>query len=132
MCWSCDPLGVERPAEVISSDVDTEEIEVLDSFHSSSIDVKRDLYSALGLPVVDYHFLNFLDIKREIIVMAPFWHTSDLLSVGCLISVCDEAQDGCLTSNLENDAGTVIDNTVMSEQTVELGAEYTSLWGACV
>lgn len=43
-------------------------------------------------------------INREIIVLAPLRPISDLLSVHCLISVCDAVQNGCVINKLEIDA----------------------------
>ena len=60
------------------------------------------------------------------------WYQQVSASVGHLIVVRDEAQDGCVVSKLNDDIGAVLGSTVLNDQGVQEGAKHTALWYARV
>ena len=62
--------------------------------------------------------------------MAPCCQDSDLLSVGSLIVVGDETQDGSVVCKLKDDVGAVRGHAVMHEQGTQEGSEYAALRGS--
>jgi len=72
------------------------------------------------LPEVQDHLLNLADIEREVVALAPCCQVPDLLSVGGLIIVGDETQDG---GEFKDGVGAVCVYTVMHVQGVQ---EWTS------
>ena len=66
------------------------ELEALDPLHHSLIDVNGGVIGH-PFPVVHNQLLCFADVEGEVVVLAPHCQVSDLLDIGCLIVVSDQA-----------------------------------------
>ena len=75
-----------KAKKAIVAMVDTKELETLDMLHYSPVDV----------PVVHDNLLCFAHIEGEVVVLAPHYQVSDLLPIGCLIVVDDQAYHCCV------------------------------------
>ena len=80
-------------------------------------------------PVVHNHLLCLDHVEGEVVVLAPHGQVSDLLPIGCLVVVSDQAVVIC---KLNDGVGVVPGRAVMSEQGVQEGAEHAPLRGPCV
>ncbi len=89
----CDDVWVVSSVQVLI-DVNPEEPEAV--FDSS--DGKGGVSFPLSLPVVHNQLLCFADLEMDVVVLAPRCQGSDLLSVGRLIIVGDQADDGHVSS----------------------------------
>jgi hypothetical protein len=96
--------------------VDTKELETLNPLHYSPIDVNGGLFG-LPFPVIHNQFLCLARIEGEVVVLAPHCHFSDLLPIGCLIVVGNQAYHCCVVSKL-NGVGVVFGHAVMGDQGV--------------
>ena len=79
-------------------------------------------YSPQSSPCLDH-------IEGEVVVLAPHGQVSDLLPIGCLIVVGDQAYHCCVISKLNDGVGVVPDCAVMNEQGVREGTEHAPLRG---
>ncbi len=104
------------PGQVLF-DMNPEEPEAANSLHHRPIDVKGGISFSLLLPVVHYQLLCFADIEMEVVVPAPRCQGSDLLSVGRLVIVGNQADDG---------------HAVMHKQGAQERAEHAALRGTGV
>jgi len=84
----------------------------------------------LSLPEVHDHLLSLADIEGEVIALAPCCQVPDLLSVGGLIIVGDETQDGGVIRKLKDGIGAMCRYTVMRIQGVQEWTEYSALRGS--
>ena len=71
-------------------DVDTKELEALKLLHYSSVDENGDVLGA-PFPVVHNHLLSLGYVEGQVVILAPPGQVSDLLPIGCLIVVSDQA-----------------------------------------
>ena len=71
-------------------------------------------------------------VEGEVLVLAPHGQVSDLLSIGCLVVVGDQAYHCCVIGKCNDGVGVVPGSAVMSEQGVQEGTEHASLRGSCV
>src|SRR4029434_9495939 len=62
-----------------------------------------------------------------VVVLAPCCQAPYLISIGGLIVVRDETQDGSVVCKLQDDVGTVCCHTVLRVQGVQEGTEYAPL-----
>ena len=108
--------------------MDTKELEALNLLHCSPVDE-----NVLGpvLPVVHNHLLCLDHIEGDVVVLAPHGQVSDLLHIGCLIVVGDQAYHCCVIGKLDDGVGVMPGHTVMSEQGVQEGTEHAPLRGPC-
>ena len=67
-------------AEVRSSLMNTEEFEVGDSLHYSSVDVYGVVTPPLQLPEVHDHLLSLADVERHVVILAPCYQAPYLIS----------------------------------------------------
>ena len=74
-------------------------------------------------PVVDNHLLCLDPVEGEVVVLAPHGQVSDLLPLGCLIVVGDQAYHCCVIGKLNDGIGVLPGHAVMSEQGVQEGTE---------
>jgi len=81
------------------------------------------------LPEVHDHLLSLADVEREVVSPAPCCQVPDLLSVGGLIIVADETQDGGVVRKLK-DGVVVCGYTAICVQGVQEWTEYTALRGS--
>ena len=58
-------------------------------------------------PVVHNQFLCLAHVEGEVVVLAPHYQVSDLLPVGCLIVVGDQAYHRCVVNKLNDGVGVV-------------------------
>ena len=72
-------------------DVDTKELETLDPLHYSPVD-----------QIVHYQLLCLAHTEGEVVVLAPQCQFSDLLPIGRLIIVGDQAYHCCVVSKLND------------------------------
>ena len=102
--------------------MDTEELEALDLLYKSPVDVEG---GELGPPflVVHNQLLYLVDIEEEVVALAPHCQVSDLLPVGRLIGIGDQAYHRCVISKRNDDIGVVHYHTVMGEQGVQDGTK---------
>ena len=84
------------------------------------------------LPVVHDQLLCFADLKGEVVVLAPHYQVSDLLPIGCLIIVSDQAYYRCVVGKLDDGVGVVSGHTVVGNKGVQEGTNYTPLRGSSV
>ena len=110
--------------------MDAKELEALNMLHCSLVDENGDVLGPL-FPVVHNHLLCLDHVEREVVVLAPHGQVSDLLSLGCLVVVYDQAYHCCVIGKC-NGVGGEPGCTVMSEQGVQEGAEHPPLKGPCV
>ena len=59
--------------------------------------------------------------------MAPHCQVSNLLPIGCLIVVCDQAYHSHVVSKLNDGVEVMHDHTVVGEQRVQEGTKHTPL-----
>jgi hypothetical protein len=111
--------------------VDTKELESLDPLHYSPIDVNGGLFGP-PFPVVHDQLLSLTHIEGAVVVLAPHCQFSDLLPIGCLIIVGDQAYHCCVVSKLNDGVGVVFGHTVVGEQGVQEGNKYSPLRGPSV
>jgi hypothetical protein len=83
-------------------------------------------------PVVHNHLLYLDHVEGGFIVLAPHGRVSDLLPIGCLVVVGDQAYHCCFICKLNDGVGVVPGSAVMSEQGVQEGTEHAPLMGPCV
>ena len=91
--------------------MDTEELVTLNPLHYSLVDVNGGMLSP-PFPVVHDQLLCLADVEGEVVVLAPHCHFSDLLPVGCLIVVDEQAYHRRVVSKL-NGVGVVCVHTVV-------------------
>ena len=78
-------------------DVNTKELEALSLLKCSPIDENGGMLSPL-FPVVLNHLLCLDHVEGEVVVLAPHGQVCDLLPIGCLVVVCDQAYHCCVTT----------------------------------
>ena len=100
--------------------------------HFSLLRVNRFCCALLGslFPVVHNHLLCLDHVEGEVVVLAP--QVSDLLPIGCLIVVGDQAYQCCVISKFNDGVGVVHGRAVMNEQRVQEGTEHAPLRVPCV
>ena len=82
---------------------------------------------------VVHNLLLWLDVvEGEVVVLAPHGQVSDLLPIGGLIIVGDQAYHCYVVGKLNDGVGVVPGHAVMSEQGVQEGTEHASPRGPCV
>jgi hypothetical protein len=96
--------------------VDTKELETLDPLHYSPVDINGGLFGP-HFPVVHDQLLCLAHIEGEVVILAPHFQVSDLLPIGCLIVVGDQAYC-CVISKLNDGVGFMFGHAVMGEQGV--------------
>ena len=84
--------------------MDTEELEALDPLHYSPVDVNRGVLGPL-FPVVHDHNLCLADVEGEVVVLAPHCQVSELLPIGCLIIIGDQAYHRLVVGKLNDGVG---------------------------
>ena len=94
-------------------DVDTKELEALNLLH----------YNPNHLLCLDH-------VEGEVVVLAPPGQVSDILPIGCLVVVGDQAS--CVIGKCNDGVGVVLGRVVMSEQGVQEGTEHVPLRGHCL
>src|SRR4029434_6283207 len=70
LCIFARRVRLHGPGEVIL-DVHTEEFEVGDSLHCSSLNVYGVVTPPLSLPEIHNHILSLADVEREVIILTP-------------------------------------------------------------
>ena len=108
--------------------MDTKELEAL---NFSPIDENGGVLGPL-FPVVHNHLLCLDHVEGEVVVLAPHSQDSDLLPIGCLVIVGDQAYLCCVIGKLNDGVGVVPGRAVLSEQGVQEGTDHTPLRGPCV
>ena len=98
-------------------------LETLDTLHYSPNNVNGGLFGP-HFPVVHDQLLCIADIEGEVVVLAPHWQFSDLLSSGCLIVFGDMAYQCCVFSTLNDGVGVVRGHTGVGEQGVKEGTKH--------
>ncbi|KAK6327856.1 hypothetical protein J4Q44_G00035020, partial [Coregonus suidteri] len=68
-------------------------------------------------------------VEGEVVILAPHGQVSDLLPIGCLIVVGDQAYHCCVVGKLNDGVGVVPGHAVMGEQGVQEGTEHAPLRG---
>ena len=64
---------------------------------------------------------------NRFVVLAPHCQVSDLLPIGCLIVVGDQAYHCCVISKLNDCVGVVLGHAVVGEQGVQEGTKHAPL-----
>ena len=108
--------------------MDTKELEALNLLHYSLIDENGGVLSP-AFPVVHNHLLSLGYIEGKVVILAPSGQVSDLLPIGCLVVVGDQAYRCCVIGKLNYGVGVVPGHAVMSEQGEQEGAEHAALRG---
>ena len=98
--------------------MDTKELEALDLLHYSPIDENGGVLGPL-FRVVHDNFLCLDHVEGEVVVLASHDQVSDLLPVGCLVVVDDQAYHCCVIGKLDDGFRVVPGHAVMSEQGVQ-------------
>ena len=84
-------------------------------------------------PVVHGNLFCLDHVEGEVVVLAPHCQVSDLLLIGRLVVVSDQAYHCCVVGKFIDGVGAVPGRAVMSKQGVQEGAEYAPLRrGPCV
>ena len=104
------------------------ELEALNLLHYSPVDKNGGVPSP-GFLVVHNHLLCLDYVEGEVFVLAPHSQVSDLLPIGCLIVVGDQAYHCCVISELNDGVRVVLGRAVMSVQGVQEGTEHAPLRG---
>jgi hypothetical protein len=100
--------------------VDTKELETLDPLHFSPVNVNGCLFGP-PFPIVYDELLCIAHLEGEVVVLASHYQVSDLLPIGCLIVVGDQAYYCCVVSKLNDGVGVVFGHAVVGEQGVQEG-----------
>ena len=79
--------------------MDTAELEALDLLHYSPVNVDGGMLGP-PFPIVYDQLLCLADFEREVVVLAPHCQVSDLLPVGILIVVDDQAYHRCVVGKV--------------------------------
>ena len=95
----------------------TKELETLDLLHFSPVDVNGGLFGP-PFPIVHDQLLCLADIEGEV---------SDLLPIGWLIVVGDQAYHCFVVSKLNDGVGVMLGHAVVSEQGVQEGTKQAPL-----
>jgi hypothetical protein len=66
-------------------------------------------------------------IEGEVVVLALHCQVSDLLPIGCLIAVGDQAYHCCVVRKLNDGVGVMFGHTVVGEQGVQEGTKHAPL-----
>ena len=74
---------------------------------------------------VDNHLLCPDHIEGEVVVLAPHGQVSDLLPIGCLVVVGDQAYHCWVICKLNDGVGLVLGHAVKGEQGVQGGTVHT-------
>ena len=82
-------------------------------------------------PVVHNHLLSLGYVEEEVVILASPGQVSDLLPIGCLVVVGDQAYHCCVICK-HNDAVGVVPGHAVSEQGVQEGTEHAPLRGSSV
>ena len=109
--------------------MDTKELEALNLLHCSPVDENGGVLGLLS-PVVHNHLLCLDHFEGEVVVLAPHGQASDLLPIGYLVVVGDQAYHCCVICKLNDGVGVVPGRAVMSERGVQEGAEQAPLRGS--
>ena len=102
--------------------MDTKELKTLDPLHYIPVDVNGVMFVP-PLSVVHDLLLCLAHVEGEVVVLAPHCQVSDLLPVGCLIVIHDQAYHRCVISKLNDGLGVMLGHKVMGEQGVQEGAK---------
>lgn len=89
--------------------------------------MSRLLWSACFFPVVDDYFFCFLYVEVQVVLFAPPSKCLNLVSVGCLIVVRDQSEDGGVVCKFKEGVGAVGMCAVVGVQRVESWTEYATL-----
>jgi hypothetical protein len=74
-------------------------------------------------PVAHGQLLCLDHVEGEVVVLALHGQVSDLIPIGCLIVVGDQAYHHCVVSKLNGGVGVVLGHAVVSEQGVQEGTK---------
>ena len=91
--------------------MDLKELETLDPLHCSPVDVNGGRFGP-PFPVVHNH-LHLSHVEGQVVFLASHCQFSDLLPIGCLFDVGDQAYHCCVISKLNDGVGVVFGNTVL-------------------
>ena len=103
----------------------TKELEALNLFHYSPVNENGGVLGP-SFPVVHNHLLCLDQNEGEFVVLAPHDQVPDLLPIGCLIVVGDQAYHCCVIGKIDG-VGVVPGRAVMSAQGVQEGTEHAPL-----
>ena len=109
----------------------TKELEALNLLHYSPVNENGGVLGP-PFPLVHNHLLCLDHDEGEVVILAPHCHVSDLLPIGCLIVVGDQAYHCCVICKLNDGVGVVPGQAVMTEQGVQEGTEHAPLRGSSV
>ena len=84
--------------------MNTKELEALDPLHYSPVDVNGGVLDP-PFPVVHAQLNCLADVEGEVVVLAPHSQVSDLLPIGCLLIVGDQAYHRRVISKLNDGVG---------------------------
>ena len=108
--------------------MNAKELDILNLLHYSPIDGNGGMLSP-PFPVVHNHLLCLDHVEGEAVVLEPSGQVSDILPLGCLIVVGDQAYHCRVIGKLNDGVGVVPGHAVMSEQGVQEGTKYEPLRG---
>ena len=94
--------------------MDAKELEALDPLHNSPVDVDGGVLSPLSV-IVYNQLLGMTDVEGQVVVLVPHCYVSDLLPVGCLITIGDQAYHCCVVSKLDDGVGHMRGHAVVGE-----------------
>ena len=78
-------------------------------------------------PAVPDQLLCLADVDGEVVVLASHCQVSDLLPIGCLTVVGDQAYHRCVVDKLNDAVEVMSGQIVMGEQGVQEGTEHAPL-----
>ena len=106
--------------------MDTKELEALNLLHCSPVNENGGVLGPL-FPVVHNHLLCLDHIEGEVVVLAPHGQVSDLLPIGCVVVVSDQAYHCCVIGTLHDGVVVVRGRAVIREQGLQEEAEHAPL-----
>ena len=101
--------------------LDAKKLEALNLLQYSAIDENGGLLGP-PFPLVHNHLLWLGHVDDEVVVCAAHGQDSDLLHIGCLIVVGDQAYHCCVIRKVNDAVRVVPGRSVMSEQGVQEGS----------
>ncbi|KAI4884334.1 hypothetical protein NFI96_019146, partial [Prochilodus magdalenae] len=110
-------------------DVNTEGLKAADPLYSGPSDGDGGVHSLL-LPEVHYQLFGPVDVERKVILPGPVCQEADLLSVGLLVVIGDQAHSCSVICRFDDDIGAVSGCTVVRIQGIQERAEHTTLGGS--
>lgn len=101
-----DSSGDKSPCELVG-DVDPQEFEGVNFFHTGPIDQEWEGLRLLLLPEMDDQLLGFCGVQFQVVLLTPRCQSLNLLPVLLFITLCNETSDSCVVCKFNDGVGQV-------------------------